>query len=193
VYRVAYPVAGLPATRLVLTTSARVFRRAVTLGQEREPDRRRRDRWFDLVATAQWVHADQDRPAMPLTLSVPPLQNRPLLIVIDEGDNTALPITGAQVLLPSFRLRLFRENGMALRVAYGRKDLARPQYDLALLAPQVLGTPAVDVSLQPESPAGPRSTTSAVVSPRLFWAALAIAVVVLLGLIARLLRAESAG
>jgi hypothetical protein len=193
VYRVAYPVAGLPATRLVLTTSARVFRRTVSVGQEREPDRRRRDRWFDIVATTQWVHADQDRPAMPLTLSVPPLQNGPLFIVVDEGDNTALPITAARVLLPSVRLRLFRENGMALRVAYGRKDLTRPQYDLALLAPQVLGTPAVDASLQPEAAAGPRSTTSALVSPRLFWAALAVAVVVLLGLIARLLRGESAG
>jgi hypothetical protein len=193
VYRVTYPVAGLPATRLVLTTSARVFTRGVTLGQEREPDnRRRRDPWFETVAAARWVHADQDRPAPPLTMAVPPLQGTALFIVVDEGDNTPLPISTARVLLPSYRIRLFRDSGAALRVAYGRTDLGRPQYDLALLAPQVLGTPATDVTLDAERPLASAATTAAIVSPRVFWAVLTVAVVVLLGLIARLLQKESA-
>jgi hypothetical protein len=192
VYRVTYPVGGLPPTRLVLTTTARVFTRGVSVGQQREPDnRRRRDPWFDTLASARWVHADQDRPAMPLTLSVPPLQDTALFIVVDEGDNTPLPINTARVLLPSYRVRLFRDNGSTLRVAYGRSDLGRPQYDLALLAPQVLGTPAVDVALEAERPIAP-GATAAMLSPRLFWAALTIAVVVLLGLIARLLQKDSA-
>jgi hypothetical protein len=193
VYRVNYPVEGLPPSRLVLTTDARVFTRNVSVGQEREPDRRRRrDPWFDAMASARWVHADQDKPAMPLTLSLAPIQGTALTIVVDEGDNTPLPITTARVLLPSYRIRLFREGGANLRVAYGRTDLARPQYDLALLAPQVLGTPAADASLEPEHSASPSATTTAtILSPRVFWAALAITVVVLLGLIARLLQKES--
>jgi hypothetical protein len=140
------------------------------------------------------VHADQDRPAPPVGVTVPPIQGTSLFIVVDEGDNAPLEINAVRLLLPSYRLRLFRDSNVALRVAYGRKDLGRPQYDLALLAPQVLGTPAADVTLEPERGVEPTSTTAAaILSPRLFWAALAIAVVVLLGLIARLLQKESAG
>jgi len=96
------------------------------------------------------------------------------------------------VLLPSYRIRLFRDGGSTLRVAYGRSDLARPQYDLALIAPQLLGAPAADAPLEPEYGASPSATTTAtILSPRVFWAALAITVVVLLGLIARLLQKES--
>jgi hypothetical protein len=194
VYRVRYPVDGLPPTRLVLTTSARVFERMVTVAEEREPDNdRRRDAWLDTIATTRWVHADQDKPAMPLTLSVRPLHATALLVIVDEGDNTPLPLGTARLLLPSYRIRLFRESGAPLRVAYGRTDLGPPHYDLALLAPQVLGTPAVEVAIDAEQVSAGGATTAAIVSPRLFWGALAAAVVVLLGLMARMLRKESVG
>jgi hypothetical protein len=196
VYRVTFPVEGLPTSRLVLTTDARVFTRDVTIGQEREPDRRRRrDPWFETFASARWIHADQDKPAMPLTLMVPPIQGTALFIVVDEGDNMPLPIVAVRLLLPSFRVRLYREGGSTLRVAYGRTDLARPQYDLALLAPHVLGSPAADVVLEPEHPRtlAPAAATGNTLSPRLFWAALGVAVVVLLGLIVKLLQKESLG
>ena len=52
----------------------------------------------------------------------------------------------------------------------------------------MLGTPATDVVLDAEQPAADAVTTAGLVSPRLFWGALAIAVIVLLGLIARLLK-----
>jgi hypothetical protein len=194
VFRVKYPVDGLPEARLVLTTSARVFERTVSLAEEREPDRdRRRDAWLDTIATTRWVHADQDKPATPLTLPVRQLRATDALVIVDEGDNTPLPIEGARLLLPAYRIRLFRGTGAHLRVAYGRTDLERPQYDLALLAPQVLGAPAADVALDPERPVAPGKTTASIVSPRLFWGALVLAVIVLLGLIARLLKKESAG
>ena len=92
--------------------------------------------------------------------------------------------------MASYRLRLFRGANARMRVAYGRSDLSRPQYDLALLTPQVLGTPALDVVLDPEKPVEGTPPAAALLSPGLFWAALAIAVVVLLGLIVRLLRRE---
>jgi hypothetical protein len=192
VYRVKYPVSGLPPTRLVLTTSARVFQRSVMVAEEREPDgTRRRDPWLDAIASARWIHVDQDKPATALTVAVRPPAGSELLVIVDEGDNTPLPITNARVLLPSYRLRLFRAEDARLRVAYGRSDLSRPQYDLALLAPQLLGSPAADAALEPESSTGAPPAAVALVSPRLFWVAMAIAVVVLVGLIARLLRKES--
>ena len=193
VYRVTYPMAGLPESRLVLSTTARVFDRRVSIVEEREPDQqRRRDPWTETIAATRWIHADQNRPPTPLTIPVRPLHGTDLFVLVDEGDNAPLPIAAGRLLLPSFRIRFFRDGETALRVAYGRTDLDRPKYDLALLAPQVLGTPAADVVLETERPAADVVTTAGLVSPRLFWGALAIAIVVLLGLIARLLKKPAA-
>ena len=79
VYRVRLPLEGLPASRLVLTTSARVFTRQVTIGVEHAPDRRRRDPWFETLATSDWAHADQESPAPALTMAVRPLDGRDVL------------------------------------------------------------------------------------------------------------------
>lgn len=125
---------------------------------------------------------------MPITLPVRPPRGTDLLIVVEEGDNAALPIESARLLLPSYRIRLFRESNTPLRVAYGRADLSRPQYDLALLAPQLLGAPAADVALDVERSAPGAATTAALVSPLVFWVTLTIAVAVLIALIVRLLR-----
>jgi hypothetical protein len=152
-----------------------------------EPDpQRRRDPWVDIIGSARWIHADQDRPATPLTIPVPPLHGSELFVLVDEGDNAPLPIETGRLLLPAYRVRFFRDGNAQLRLAYGRTDLERPKYDLALLAPQVLSTPATDVVLDTEQPATAAVTTAGLVSPRLFWGALAV--VVLLGLIVRLLK-----
>ena len=183
----------MPIVSLVMTTTARVFDRTVSVGEERDPDNgRQRDRSLDILANARWVHADQDRPAMPLTLAVRTPHATEVVVIVEEGDNTPLPIASARLLLPAFRIRLFRDANAALRVAYGA-DEWKPQYDLALLTPHVLGTPAIDVALDAEQQAESIQTTAAFVSPRLFWAALTSAVIVLLALSVRLLKKESAG
>jgi len=110
-----------------------------------------------------------------------------VLLIVEEGDNTPLPIGGARMLLPAYRMRLFRERGQSLRLAYGRTDLAAPSYDLALLAPRVFGVSAMEVSPGPEREER-AGGAAAFVSPWLFWGILITAVVVLLGLIARLVR-----
>ena len=188
VYRVKYPFPGLPASRLVLPSSARVFERVVTVAVEREPNERRRDPSLHTIVSMRWMHADQDSPAVPLTVSIPSMPETDLLVIVDEGDNAPLPIGPARLLLPSYRLRLFRPGGTALRVAYGRADLGPPQYDLALLGPQVMGAPALDVVPGAEQSNSAADTGATLVSPRLFWAALGVAAIVLVGLIARLLK-----
>ena len=109
-------------------------------------------------------------------------------MLVEEGDNTPLPLTTARLLLPAYRLRLFREQGASLRLAYGRSDLAPPRYDLALLAPQLLGVAVTEVAAGGEEPSRAGATTAALVSPRLFWGVLVAAVLVLLAMIARLLK-----
>jgi hypothetical protein len=189
IYRIDWPYPGLPSPRLVVTTSARVFKRSIRVAVEREADRRRRDPWVETVSRASWVHADQDRPAPSLVVSLPTIDAKQVLLIIEEGDNSPLPIGSARLLLPSYRMRLFRESGQRLRLAYGRSDLAPPSYDLALLAPRVFGVASSEISAGPARDERPGAV--ALVSPRVFWGVLAGAVIVLLGLITRLVRKPS--
>ena len=188
VYRVTLPYGRLPPATLVLETPARVFLRHVQLGVERPADRRRRDPWFEQLASATWRHADQERPARPLTLRIEQPGQTELLLVVDEGDNAPLPIASAKLLLPSYRLRFYHPPGGALRVAYGRDDLQSPRYDLALLAQQVMGAPARDVAATAGATPAVARDEPQLISPLTFWILLGAAVLVLIGLIARLVR-----
>ncbi len=189
IYVVRFPYPRLPSGTLTLETSARVFQRNVELGVLRPPDRRRRDRWFDVIAAGTWRHADQQTAAPALTMRLPTVDRTELLLAVDEGDNAPLPVVAARLLLPSYRLRFFRPDKTELRLAYGRDDLPPPRYDLSLLAPQVMGAPAREVSAGAESGGGAGSSPPTLVSPRVFWAFLSTAVIGLLLLIVRLVRA----
>jgi hypothetical protein len=190
VYRIALPFEHLPSPRLVLTTSAHVFKRVVSVGIERPPDQHHRDPRIDTLVRFAWTHADEETPAPAAAVPLPASDGKELLLMVEEGDNTPLPITSARILMPAYRLRFFREPGASLRLAYGRQDLTPPSYDLALLAPQVLGVAATEIEAAGEPAAKSVTLSTTLVSPRLFWAALVVAVIVLLGLIARLLRRE---
>ena len=88
-----------------------------------------------------------------------------ILLVVDEGDNAPLPLTKARLLLPSYRLRFYHTGNASLRLAYGRDDLQPPQYDLALLAPRVMGARAREVDAAPAGAAA-ASTRRRFASPR---------------------------
>lgn len=186
VYHLAMPFASLPAARLVLTTDVRVFDRRVSVAVERAADRAHRAPWLDQLAEGRWVHADRDRPTPPLALSIPSTAATGLLVLIDEGDNSALALGPARLLLPSYRLRFYRDKGAKLTLAYGRDDLAAPRYDLALLAPQLLGVSATDVSASDAAPR-PEPGPDALSSSWLLYSVLGIAVLVLLGFVVRLM------
>ena len=191
IYAVTLPYANLPNGKLVIETSARIFQRTARMGFEHLPDRNRRDAWFETRMAETWRHADEGTQAQPLTFSLGSSGETDLRLVIDEGDNAPLPITTVKLLLPSYRLRFYAapEGREGIRLAYGRIDLQPAQYDLALLAPRVMGAPASEVSTAAAAAAAPEASNS-FVSPRTFWVVLGIAVLVLLALIARLLKAS---
>jgi hypothetical protein len=74
-----------------------------------------------------------------------------------------------------------------LRLVYGRDDLSPPQYDLALLATQLTGAAATEVTAGPE-PARVAESEQVLMSPQVFWGVLIVAVLVLLALVVRLMR-----
>ena len=187
VYVVRLPYANLPPATLVLETSGRVFQRTVRIGVDRPPDRHRRDAYFDVKAADTWRHADDQTPARPLSLRLESMPETELFLVVDEGDNAPLPLTQARLLLPSYRLRFYHNGNAGVRVLYGRPDLQAPQYDLALLAPRVMGATAREVSASAVSGSA-AATAPLLASPRTFWIVLSGAVLVLLALIVKLIR-----
>jgi hypothetical protein len=186
-YRVALPLAGLPDATLRLETSARVFQREIAV-VTRELPRDARQLIADQVVDLPWAHDDPESavPPIEITLGSRRLTSDSLFVLVDDGDNQKLPLTRATMLLPTYRLRFFRQPGASLRLVYGRTDLPSPRYDLALLAPRLLDAAAIEVTAAPEhAAAGAASSTP----QRAFWAVLAVAVLALLALIARLVRA----
>jgi hypothetical protein len=188
-YRLLLPYASLPHARLVFETTARVFDRELIVMSEPQESDLRRASVTRSITGRRWSHADPDTPASPLVLDIEPPDSRNMLVVVDEGDNQALPLSPPRLLLPAYRLRFFRDSEAPCLLLYGRKDLAPPRYDLALLAARLVGAPAHEIAPGPEqaAPSGPTST----IPPILFWVVLVLSVIVLLVLVARLVRQKS--
>jgi hypothetical protein len=188
VYHIALPFAGLPEARIALSTTAPVFERRVAIGYERPVDRGHRDPWFLPLVTADWTRTQGTPAVLTLPLGAGVSDGVQLTVVIDEGDNSALPISSVQLLVPSYRLRFGRPSSTA-RLVYGDVTADPPRYDLALLAPAVLTVAVTDVSMaaEGETTTGAAAVTP-LVSPKMFWAILALAVIALLGVLVGLLR-----
>jgi hypothetical protein len=84
-------------------------------------------------------------------------------------------------------LRLYHPE-RPLTLVYGRDDVSLPRYDLALLAPQVMGAEARELMPVPVDAEKPGPVAS-LVSPKFFWAGLVVAVIVIVGVIVRSMRA----
>lgn len=185
-YRLKLPCENLPPFEIAIETSARVFRRGVQLAVVRPADRHSRNPRLEIMRSTTWGHVATEEPADVLTLTVAPRETSELWLSIDEGDNSALPITAVRLLLPSYRLRFYRPARSSLLLVYGRSDLLAPRYDLALVSHDLLNAEATTVTPLDERPVKPARRTF--VSPVQFWIFLSIAVAILLVLIVRLTR-----
>lgn len=183
-YRLKLPCANLPASEIAIETSARVFQRGVQLAVVRPADRRSRNARLEIITSATWGHVSTEESGNALTLAVTPGDVAELWLRIDEGDNSALPITAVRLLLPSYRLRFYRPARSSLTLVYGRSDLLAPRYDLALVSGDLLRADATEVIPLSERQTQPARRT--LLSPLQFWIFLSIAVAILLMLIVRL-------
>jgi hypothetical protein len=187
-YDVELPYETLPAgTRLIITTSAKVFERQVTLRAAAD-DRRAREAYA--LETLTWTSTQPDLAPPPLEFDVTPAQTRHLELLISEGDNAPLPIASLRLQMPAAALRFYNA-GSALTLLYGNARAEAPQYDLALLAPHILGEPARELSLAAAAAEAPETTPG---GTKIFWVALAAATIGLLIVLARLIasRADAA-
>lgn len=178
------PYGSLPSSRLLVDTSADVFER--TVHAEGERSRRGEAGWS--TAPVVWRDPRPGTPAPPLELELPSDPGETVYLIVDEGDNSPLPLSRPRLHLDTWTLRFFHPGGK-LRLLYGRDDLGEPRYDLTLIASQLDPAGARPVTLAPEPPA--KQTNDLAGMPRgLFWGALVAAVAALLLVLARLVREE---
>jgi Protein of unknown function (DUF3999) len=182
-YRFELPYDRFPAgTRLMFTTTARVFDRDVQL---QRPADQSHGRDAEVLEQTTWRSADPESNPPPLTFTAP-LAGTAVELRVDERDNAPLPITSAQLLLPSYALRFF-SSGTPLTLLYDAPSASAPRYDLALLAPRLMSESSREVVLPPV-----RGSTkaSARTERAIFWSVIATATVILLATLGGLLKSE---
>ncbi|HEX7150491.1 MAG TPA: DUF3999 family protein [Thermoanaerobaculia bacterium] len=172
-YHFVLPYGTLPSSaQLVLRTSANVFTRTVTLRNDERT-----------ITSTRWEAGDPELTPPPLRFDASVGHTKIVDVVIDEGDNAPLPLTSAQLLLPSYAVR-FHHPGGPLFLLYGNAQLRAPRYDLTLLAPRLFGEPARELTpsaVQAPVPEGDQPER------KFFWIVIGVAALALLVLLARVL------
>lgn len=186
-WALALPFAGLPVVRLTFHSPTPLFQRQLQV-------------WENVTDERGYVHA---RPLGSAVWSRRPdesgmftlaLQNAPasarLFVETDNGDNPAIELPKVAIAWPVVRLYFKADSTPALGLLYGNTGAVAPRYDLDLVADRLLASEKSIATLGPESAISPSAARDLLKGRRagaVFWAALALAVVVLLVVIARLL------
>ncbi len=187
IWQVRLPQAGLPFRRLVLTSATPLFQREFRIYEKSiGADGRAEVR---MLATGTWSRTPA--PDVPETRTFDlggRVRTDTVWIETDNGDNPPLALGAVQVIYPVVRLifKVAATDGLAL--AYGNKSANAPRYDLSLVAGKLL-TSSRQVARFADS--GQAAVPGDFFTERrlryFFWGALALVVVVLLTVVAKLL------
>lgn len=189
-WRLAFPYPGLPLTGLRCTVGEPVFRRVVSLFEESAPaEGGRRFLVSGVWERAGAPHGEGDAEfAFPLLARV---RGDALIIEIDDAENLPLRVKDCAISWRTARLLFKAAPGQEILLLYGNQSAGSPRYDLAVLSEEILAADVRPAALadaaapEPGGGASPATGWGRVV----FWGALALVVIVLVGAIARLLPA----
>lgn len=185
-WKLQLPEAGLPIQRISLSTTTPLFQRKFRLyekvtgpeGQEIEIP----------LASSDWSRTPD--PGVPdtkaFTLS-DRLRGDTLWIETENGDNPAIDLSSCQAVYPVVRLifKVAETDGFVL--AYGNEAANAPRYDLSLVAVKLLTSSRNVARLVTGGQHTHRRDSNSINGGYVFWAALAVVVVALLVVVAKLL------
>jgi hypothetical protein len=182
------PQSGLPIARLTCITRTPLFERSLSLYEELTDERG--DKYRRVLGGATWTQTPE-RPSKEFTLALDgPVQSDTLYLETDNGDNPPIELEKFTAFYPATRILLKARQGDELFLYYGKPQVARPSYDLSLVAEQLLTAEKNSASLSAEERLKGSSWYKDQI-PRqggvFLWGILALVVVVLLFIISRLL------
>ena len=187
-WQLTLPQAHLPVTRLTTTIGGALFQRDMQL-YALEEDRRGNveRRW---LAQATWTQTPERRAkTFSLTLSGTP-ETDTLWLETDNGDNPALVLDQVELHYPVTRLLFKTAAAQPLALYYGNPEVSAPRYDLSLVGGQLLSAEKTAPQLGAEETLREPARGARVLTAHagwLFWGGLAVAVLVLLVVVAKLL------
>ncbi len=188
-WRLALPQPRLPLNRLTAAVSTPLFRRDLRLLEDVEDARGPVSRRW--LGQASWSQTPDHRTAVfVLALNQTP-ETDTLWLETDDGDNPPITLADVRVYYGVTRL-LFKATAEApVFLYYGNRQAAAPRYDLSLVGAQLLAADKAGAEPGDEQalPGASFADTIALAgrSGALFWGMLALVVIVLLVVIARLL------
>jgi len=188
------PQPNLPITRLSCAARTALFQRDVTLYEEVTDNRG--DKYRRHLSNVSWVQTPERKSKeFALALSSP-LQTDTLVLETNNGDNPALELENFQAFHSVTRLLFKARPEDAMYLYYGNAQAASPHYDLRLVAGELLSADKAAAALGAEERLKKLSWSESQTPGKggvLFWGVLALVVVVLLVVVARLLpKAPSA-
>jgi len=182
------PQSSLPVTRLSCVARTALFQRDVALYEELTDERG--EKYRRELSSASWIQ----KPDCPggeffLTLDGPP-QSDTLYLETHNGDNPPIELDKFICFYPATRVLFKAGPDDGLFLYYGNPRVAPARYDLSLVAGQLLSADKAAAALAAEQQLGKSSWREHEIPGQgglVFWGILALVVVVLLIIIARLL------
>lgn len=186
-WRVPLPQALLPLRRLVLTSSTPLFQRQFRI-YEKLTAQDGRDH-ENTLATGAWSRTPD--PGVPETriFDLPErMRSSTLWIETDNGDNPAIALGAVRVVYPVVRLVFKVADTDGFAFACDNPAASAPRYDLSLVAVKLLTSSRNVAQLATGGQtAAAKPSFAGIDGGYVFWGALALVVVVLLVVVARLL------
>ena len=183
------PQPALPVIRLVCTPQMPLFRRDMVLFEEVADERGEKHQRSLGHATWQQT-ADASQPFFSLAVSDRP-SGGTLWLATDNGDNPAIELSQFQFEYPVSRIWFKAATENETFLYYGNPGIGFPQYDLSLVAGQVLAADNTVASLGPQvqlkGDSWQEKYRVAGHAGVVFWAALGLVAAGLLIIITRLL------
>jgi len=187
VWQLHLPHAGPPLRRLVLASATTLFQREFRIYEKLTTPEGHA--YESTLASGNWSRTPE--PGVPETRIfdlTDRLRTDTLWIETDNGDNPAIALGAVQAVYPVARLIFKVADTDGFELIYGNKAANAPRYDLSLVAVKLL-TSSRNVA---QLAAGERNVATwnpfaGIRSGTIFWAALALVVIVLLVVVAKLL------
>ena len=188
-WRLALPWPRLPLTRITATVSTALFQREVRLFEDLEDDRGYTSRRE--LGQASWSQIPGRRAAtFALALTQAP-ETDTVWLETDNGDNPPIALGDVRAYYGVTRLLFKADREAPLFLYYGNPQALVPRYDLSLVAAQLLAADKFIPGIGAEEGLKGRSFAETMALAGrggiLFWSMLAVVVIVLLVVIARLL------
>lgn len=192
VWRLHLPKAGLPLRSVVLYSATSLFQREFRIFERLSAQDG--GTYDSVLASGQWRRTPQPGLAETRVFELGQrMRTDALWIETDNGDNPPIALGSVQAVYPVVRLVFKVADTDGFSLAYGNPSANAPNYDLSLVAGRLLTSSRAIAHLgADQKEEASRNPFAGISGGYVFWGALALVVVVLLAIVAKLLPKPAA-